>query len=90
MKRVSVMKDGCEKNFTDGEPQGSRPESGSSTRRASFVMTLWLEGANDATTPQWRWRVIDAQDASIEPTYFTKLSELLSYVSERAGVSPPT
>jgi hypothetical protein len=53
-------------------------------------MTLWLEGANDAMTPQWRWRVIDAQDASIEPTYFTKLSELLSYVSERAGVTPPT
>ncbi|HJM52483.1 MAG TPA: hypothetical protein QGI07_00445 [Dehalococcoidia bacterium] len=53
-------------------------------------MTLWLEGANAAAAPQWRWRVIDGQDASTGPTYFTKLSELLSYVSERAGVSPPT
>lgn len=53
-------------------------------------MTLWLEGAKDAMTPQWRWRVIDTKDANTGPTYFTKLSELLSYVSERAGVSPPT
>lgn len=50
-------------------------------------MTLWLEGAGDTAAPQWRWRVVDVQDD--EPTYFTRLSDVLAYISERAGVSPP-
>lgn len=53
-------------------------------------MTLWLGGVDDSAEPQWYWRVIDGQDATIGPTYFTKLSDLLNYVSETAGVSPPT
>ncbi len=50
-------------------------------------MTLWLEGAEDTAVPQWRWRVVDAQKN--QQVYFSKLADVLAYVSEQAGVSPP-
>lgn len=81
------MKDTNEKNITDKSrpPRGQEPRP--AARRSSFVMTLWLEGAEDTAVPQWRWRIIDAQKN--QQVYFTKLADVLAFVSEQAGVSPP-
>lgn len=54
---------------------------------ASFVMTLWLEPTGGGDQAEWRWKVVAVQTG--EHRYFRRLSELLAYVSERAGASPP-
>lgn len=61
---------------------------GERSRATSFVMVLWLEGSESLAEPQWRWRVVEA--LSGERRYFHRLSDVLAYVSERAGASPPT
>ena len=80
------MKDPNEKKITHDASQLEEQVAKPVTRRNSFVMTLWLEGAEDTAVPQWRWRVLNAQQQQI---YFSKLADLLAYVSEQAGVSPP-
>lgn len=81
------MKDPNEKNITRDVVPSQEKLAKPATRRNSFVMTLWLEGAEDTAAPQWRWRVVDAQQQQV---YFSKLADLLAYVSEQAGVSPPS
>ena len=81
------MKDANEKNITGDETPPGRQVARRARRRSSFVMTLWLEGAEDTAVPQWRWRVVDAQKN--QQVYFSKLADVLAYVSEQAGVSPP-
>ena len=84
---VSLMKDACEKKHA-GEPVPLNvPVARGLRNRTSFVMTLWLERAEDTMAPQWRWRVRDVQ--ANQETYFTRLADVLNYVSERAGVAPP-
>lgn len=82
------MKDPNEKNITHDAklPPGNAPRR--AIKSISFIMVLWLEGADDTAAPQWRWRVIDAQ--TNKQVYFSKLADVLSYVSEQAGVSPPS
>ena len=53
----------------------------------SFVITLWLEPTEADDQPEWRWRVTDVETGA--QRYFRKLPDLLAYVSERSGVSPP-
>lgn len=53
----------------------------------SFVITLWLEPTEEATTPEWRWRVTEGQNG--EQRYFRRVADLLSYVSERTELPPP-
>ncbi len=60
---------------------------GAGRKGVSFVMTLWLEPTDSPGQPQWRWRVVDAQKN--QQVYFSKLADVLAYVSEQAGVSPP-
>ncbi len=84
---VSLMKDACEKKHS-GEPVPLNiPVARGLRNRASFVMTLWLEGAEDTTAPEWRWRVVHVQGK--QETYFTRLADVLNYVSEQAGIAPP-
>ena len=52
----------------------------------SFVITLWLE-PTEGDQPEWRWRVTEMETGA--QRYFRKLADMLAYVSERAGVSPP-
>lgn len=80
------MKDPNEKKFTGDANPPEEQAAMAAPRRNSFVMTLWLEGAEDTAVPQWRWRVVDAQQQQI---YFSNLADVLAYVSEQAGVSPP-
>lgn len=81
------MKDPNEKNITRDTDPSQEKVAKPTARRNSFVMTLWLEGAEDTAVPQWRWRVVDAQQN--QQIYFSKLADVLAYVSEQAGVSPP-
>ncbi|MFN3974468.1 MAG: hypothetical protein ACK4K2_04210 [Dehalococcoidia bacterium] len=53
----------------------------------SFVIVLWLEPQQSTDAPQWRWRVTDVQSGN--KAYFCRIADLLAYVSERAGVTPP-
>ncbi len=84
---VSVVKDRNEKNITNDSrlPQDHAPQR--ATRSISFIMVLWLEGTEDTAAPQWRWRVIDAK--TNKQVYFSNLADVLAYVSEQSGVSPP-
>ena len=54
----------------------------------SFVMTLWLEPTETGGHPEWRWRVVEVRTGA--QRYFRRLADLLAYVSEKAGVSPPS
>ena len=81
------MKDPNEKKITDDVKSSHDQVSEPVARRNSFVMTLWLEGAEDTAVPQWRWRVVDARQH--QQIYFSELADLLAYVSEQAGVPPP-
>jgi len=54
----------------------------------SFVIALWLEHTGTLDPPQWRWRVTQAGTG--EYSYFTSVADLLSYISTKAGVSPPS
>ncbi len=67
----------------------TQPSGGRNARRkaASFVIALWLESWDGAGSPEWRWRVVDVTTG--ERRYFRRLTDLLAYVSQRSGVSPP-
>ncbi len=68
---------------------GGREEREESGRAGtSFVITLWLEPTEEASRPEWRWKVTEGQ--SHGPRYFRSLSLLLAYVSERTGAPPPS
>lgn len=81
----SLVKMSTKRNKSPGA-QGGTGEAG--RRSTSFVMTLWLEPTDRPDQPEWRWRVTEIQTG--EQRYFRRLTDLLTYVSERAGVSPPT
>lgn len=53
----------------------------------AFVIALWLERGERPDRPEWRWRVIEVRTA--ERRYFRRLDDVLRYVSQKAGVSPP-
>ncbi|MBI2862460.1 MAG: hypothetical protein HYX89_06550 [Chloroflexi bacterium] len=53
----------------------------------SFVIVLWLEDGEIQGEPEWRWRVTHVQTE--EQAYFRRLADVLTYVSAKAGVSPP-
>lgn len=57
------------------------------TKSASFVMALWVEPGSPREAPEWRWRLIQVQSG--ERRYFRRLSDVLAYVSEQAGMAPP-
>jgi len=67
----------------------TQPNGGRNARRklASFVIALWLESGDGAGSAEWRWRVVDV--ATGERRYFRRLTDLLAYVSQRSGASPP-
>ena len=53
----------------------------------SFVLRLWLEPTSE-DSPEWRWQVQHVQSG--EQRYFRSLTDILDFISERAGVEPPT
>lgn len=69
----------------DRPAQGRRSVAGQVG--TSFVITLWLEPSEEATRPEWRWRVTEGQHG--EQRYFRSVADLLSYVSERTALPPP-
>lgn len=57
-------------------------------RGVSFVIRLWLEPRPVAAEPEWRGHVYHVQTG--EEAYFRRLRDLLSFVEQKAGVSPPS
>ncbi len=53
----------------------------------TFIIVLWMESRELPGEPEWRWRVTEVQSG--EEAYFQRMEDLLAYVSEKAGVSPP-
>lgn len=56
-------------------------------RAASFVITLWLEPTQGDGESEWRWRVVEGPSGT--PHYFRRLTDVLSFVSDRTGVKAP-
>ncbi|MBI4497666.1 MAG: hypothetical protein HY689_07205 [Chloroflexi bacterium] len=54
----------------------------------SFVIRLWLEPRTGVGDPEWRSHVFHVQSG--EEAYFRRLSDLLSFVERKSGVSPPS
>jgi environmental stress-induced protein Ves len=50
-------------------------------------MTVWLEPSDGDSDPQWRWRVSHAQTG--EEAHFTRLADVLSFISAQSGSRPP-
>ncbi|MBI2918818.1 MAG: hypothetical protein HYY01_12615 [Chloroflexi bacterium] len=69
-------------------PQPSNSAPSTNGVAVSFVITVWLEPSGHLDRPQWRWRVTQAGTG--EHSYFTRLADLLSYIGQKAGVSPPS
>ena len=78
---------------SDGEQKdpASSPKArfneGIPLRGVSFVMTLWLEGREVEGPPEWRWRVRHVQSG--EERCFSRLTEVLAYIEEKARIAPP-
>jgi len=53
----------------------------------SFIIVLWLEPRELPGRPEWRWKVTGVQTGN--EAYFSRLTDLMSYVSDKAGVEPP-
>lgn len=50
-------------------------------------MVLWLEPQKGKDGPEWRWRVSHVLTG--ERLSFRRLTDVLDFISTRAGVSPP-
>jgi hypothetical protein len=59
-----------------------------SKRHSSFIIVLWLESRELPGKPEWRWRVTEVQTG--EEAYFHRLADLMTFVSEKVGVPPPS
>lgn len=68
-------------------PIKSSSGPGESKRHVSFIIALWLEPREQQGEPNWRWRVTEVNTG--EKVYFHRIDDLLAYVSEKSGVSPP-
>ncbi len=80
------MKDPYEKKVT--KSQGDRSGRGRPLdKRASFVITLYLEPRDVEAEPEWRWRVSHIQTG--EQVYFKRLDDFLDYVAKKSGVPRP-
>lgn len=58
------------------------------SKSASFVIRLWLEPREKINEPEWRGHVTHVQTG--EQIYFRRLYDLMQFVKEKSGVSPPT
>ena len=81
------MKESYEKNVTRRQGDGPGPGR-SGDKRASFVITLYLEPRSVEAAPEWRWRVSHIQTG--EQVYFKRLDDFLEYVSTQSGVPRPS
>jgi len=73
--------------MTPHDRQAKRRDSLTGQVGTSFVISLWLEPTDEATRPEWRWRITGGQDG--EQRYFRRVADLLAYVSERTLLPPP-
>lgn len=80
------MNKGNANRETQGAPSGGRA-AGSGSDRVSFVMTLWLEPREVEAEPEWRWRVSHVQ--SKKQAYFTRLADVLAFITSQSGLPAP-
>ena len=85
VKSLMMHSDGARKDPTRSPKTWFN--EGISLRGVSFVMTLWLEGREVEGPPEWRWRVRHVQSG--EERCFCRLTEVLSYIEEKARIAPP-
>ena len=85
VKSSTMHPDGEQKD--PAPSQKAWPSESIHLRGVSFVMTLWLEGREVEGPPEWRWRVRHVQSG--EERCFCRLTEVLSYIEEKARIAPP-
>jgi hypothetical protein len=51
------------------------------------VITVWLEPREAEASPEWRWRVVHAQTG--EEASFTRLAEVLAFITTQSGIPAP-
>lgn len=59
----------------------------STSSRVSFVITVWLEPQEAEASPEWRWRVVHTQSG--DEANFTRLAEVLAFITTQSGTPAP-